>query len=169
LTQQLDAGATFVLPDEREASIRLATSVLENLGVDPDDLNVARRKSREKMAEADLERYRDVIEKRKVSEKASLGKARESFTQAAVSGGAVQRATEQFSFILKSAQGFVRSVPGVSTQIAASPTVPTSKTRLGLNETLASSEDDSSLTDTQLGVTVCLLPSSSATDSGNNA
>ena len=45
-----------MLPDEKEASVRLASSVLESLGVDQNELLLLRRQSRAAMAKQDLER-----------------------------------------------------------------------------------------------------------------
>ena len=67
---QLQVGASFVLPDEREASLRLASSVLESLGVDQNELLLLRRQSRAAMAEQDLEQYRRfLLEKEKNEER----------------------------------------------------------------------------------------------------
>eukprot|EP01041_Mallomonas_annulata_P001320 gene1320-2542_t len=60
----LQAGATYAIPDEREASLRMASCVLESLGVDPNDLKELRQESRVVMQTNDEEAYRRFQNKR---------------------------------------------------------------------------------------------------------
>ena len=72
----LQAGATYAIPDEREASLRIASYVLESVGCDPNDVRELRQNTRVSMESGDDDSYKELqLEKiKKVNEKNSQSK-----------------------------------------------------------------------------------------------
>eukprot|EP00607_Mallomonas_marina_P010758 CAMPEP_0182421836 /NCGR_PEP_ID=MMETSP1167-20130531/7354_1 /TAXON_ID=2988 /ORGANISM="Mallomonas Sp, Strain CCMP3275" /LENGTH=832 /DNA_ID=CAMNT_0024599371 /DNA_START=104 /DNA_END=2602 /DNA_ORIENTATION=+ len=86
LFEVLDAGANRVIPDDREAALSMASSVLESLGADPNDLKELRQDSRGMMELAEEDAYTLMREKR-------------------IAAGAAERANSVFSLGARSPLG----------------------------------------------------------------